>query len=90
MVETLKQAQDSPLSVAEQVLVIFTAVRGHLADIPVDKVVLFHTDFLKFMRTSHPEIAAAITEMQKLDDPLEADLTKAIEEFKDTISYKES
>ena len=90
MVETLKQAQYSPLSVAEQVLVIFTAVRGHLADIPVDKVVLFHTDFLKFMRTSHPEIAAAITEMQKLDDPLEADLTKAIEEFKDTISYKES
>ena len=89
MVETLKQAQYSPLSVAEQVLVIFTAVRGHLADIPVDKVVLFHTDFLKFMRTSHPEIAAAITEMQKLDDPLEADLTKAIEEFKDTISYKE-
>ena len=90
MVGTLKQAQYSPLSVAEQVLVIFTAVRGHLADIPVDKVVLFHTDFLKFMRTSHPEIAAAITEMQKLDDPLEADLTKAIEEFKDTISYKES
>ena len=90
MVETLKQAQYSPLSVAEQVLVIFTAVRGHLVDIPVDKVVLFHTDFLKFMRTSHPEIAAAITEMQKLDDPLEADLTKAIEEFKDTISYKES
>ena len=90
MVETLKQAQYSPLSVAEQVLVIFTAVRGHLADIPVDKVVLFHTDFLKFMRTSHLEIAAAITEMQKLDDPLEADLTKAIEEFKDTISYKES
>ena len=90
MVETLKQAQYSPLSVAEQVLVIFTAVRGHLADIPVDKVVLFHTDFLKFMRTSHPEIAVAITEMQKLDDPLEADLTKAIEEFKDTISYKES
>jgi len=90
MVETLKQAQYSPLSVAEQVLVIFTAVRGHLADIPVDKVVPFHTDFLKFMRTSHPEIAAAITEMQKLDDPLEVDLTKAIEEFKDTISYKES
>ena len=90
MVETLKQAQYSPLSVAEQVLVIFTAVRGHLADIPVDKVVTFHTDFLKFMRTAHPEIAAAITEMKKLDDGLEADITKAIAEFKETISYKEA
>lgn len=90
MVETLKQAQYSPLSVAEQVLVIFTAVRGHLADIPVGKVVTFHTDFLKFMRTAHPEIAAAITEMKKLDDGLEADITKAIAEFKETISYKEA
>ena len=90
MVETLKQAQYSPLSVAEQVLVIFTAVRGHLADIPVSKVVTFHTDFLKFMRTAHPEIAAAITEMKKLDDGLEADITKAIAEFKETISYKEA
>ena len=90
MVETLKQAQYSPLSVAEQVLVIFTAVRGHLADIPIGKVVTFHTDFLKFMRTAHPEIAAAITEMKKLDDGLEADITKAIAEFKETISYKEA
>ena len=90
MVETLKQAQYSPLSVAEQVLVIFTAVRGHLADIPVSKVVTFHTDFLKFMRTAHPEIASAITSKQKLDDALEGDITKAIAEFKETISYKEA
>ena len=39
MVETLKQAQYSPMSVEDQVLVIFTAVRGYLADIPVEKVV---------------------------------------------------
>ena len=90
MVETLKQAQYSPLSVAEQVLVIFTAVRGHLTDIPVGKVVTFHTDYLKFMHSSHPEIASAITSQQKLDDALEADITKAIAEFKDTISYKEA
>ena len=90
MVETLKQAQYSPLSVAEQVLVIFTAVRGHLTDIPVGKVVTFHTDFLKFMRSSHPEIASAITSQQKLDDALEANITAAIAEFKDTISYKEA
>ena len=90
MVETLKQAQYSPLSVAEQVLVIFTAVRGHLTDIPVDKVVTFHTDFIKFMRATHPNIAATITRQQKLDDAIEAEITQAIGEFKDTISYKEA
>ncbi|EKU71005.1 F0F1 ATP synthase subunit alpha [Selenomonas sp. F0473] len=90
MVETLKQSQYSPLSVADQVLVIFTAVRGHLADIPVDKVVAFHTDFIKFMRASHPNIAAAIMEKKQLDDALEAEITQAIGEFKDTISYRET
>src|SRR5574344_545248 len=49
MVETLKQAQYSPMSVEDQVLVIFTAVRGYLADIPVEKVVAFQEDYIRFM-----------------------------------------
>ena len=88
MVETLKQAQYSPLLVQEQVMVIFTAVRGFLADIPVERVVEFHNDFLKFMRAQHPDIGAKIAEQKKLDDAIEADLSKAIEEFKETVTYK--
>ena len=49
MVETLKQAQYSPMLVQNQVLTVFTAVRGFLTDIPVDKVVRFQTEFIKFM-----------------------------------------
>ncbi|MFC2637745.1 MAG: F0F1 ATP synthase subunit alpha [Mitsuokella sp.] len=88
MVETLKQAQYSPLLVEEQVMIIFTAVRGYLVDIPVDRVVEFHAEFLKFMKAQHPEIPAKILEQKKLDDALEADLKKAIEEFKETLTYK--
>ena len=88
MVETLKQAQYSPLLVEEQVMIIYTAVRGFLADIPTEKVVEFHTDFLKFMKAQHPEIPAKIIEQKKLDDAIEADLKKAIEEFKETVTYK--
>ena len=88
MVETLKQAQYSPLLVQEQVMVIFTAVRGFLADIPVERVVEFHNDFLKFMRAQHPDIGDKIAEQKKLDDAIEADLSKAIEEFKETVTYK--
>ena len=88
MVETLKQAQYSPLLVEEQVMVIFTAVRGYLVDIPVDRVVEFHAEFLKFMKAQHPEIPAKILEQKKLDDAIEADLKKAIEEFKETLTYK--
>ena len=87
MVETLKQAQYSPLRVDEQILVIYTAVRGFLSDIPVNQVVNFQRDFLKFMKSNHPEIGQTIVEKQKLDDALEASINSAIEEFKSTYSY---
>lgn len=87
MVETLKQPQYSPLSVQEQILVIYTAVRGFLTDIPVNQVVNFQRDFLKFMNSTHPEIGETIVKQQKLDDALEASINKAIEEFKSTYSY---
>lgn len=87
MVETLKQAQYSPLKVDEQILVIYTAVRGFLSDIPVNQVVNFQRDFLKFMNSNHPEIGQTIVEKQKLDDALEASINSDIEEFKSTYSY---
>lgn len=87
MVETLKQAQYSPLKVDEQILVIYTAVRGFLSDIPVNQVVNFQRDFLKFMNSNHPEIGQIIVEKQKLDDALETSINSAIEEFKSTYSY---
>src|SRR5574344_1757386 len=49
LTEVLKQPQYSPMSVEDQVLVIFTAVRGYLADIPVEKVVAFQEDYIRFM-----------------------------------------
>ena len=88
MVETLKQPQYSPLLVEEQVLVLYTAVKGFLADIPVDKVVEFQESFLKFMRTAHPEVSKKIIEQKKLDDALEGEIQAAIKEFKETIPYK--
>ena len=88
MVETLKQAQYSPLSVEDQVLTIFTAVRGFLTDIPVNKVVTFQADYIKFMHAEHPEIGQKIIEQKKLDDALEAAISKSIEEFKETVTYK--
>lgn len=86
MVETLKQAQYSPLNVAEQVLVVYTAVRNFLADVSVDNIVSFQRDYLKFIHSSHPELLETIESQKKLDDNLEAQINKSIEEFK--ASYK--
>jgi F-type H+-transporting ATPase subunit alpha len=88
MVETLKQSQYSPLAVEDQVLTIYTAVKGFLADIPVDKVVTFHADFIKFMHANHADIGKKIAEQKKLDDALESQIKAAITEFKETVTYK--
>ena len=88
MVETLKQAQYSPLLVQDQVMVIYTAVKGFLVDIPVEKVVQFQADFLQFMRNQHPEVGQKIIEQKKLDEALEKELSDAINEFKETVTYK--
>lgn len=88
MVETLKQAQYSPLAVQDQVMVLYTAVHGFLADIPVDKVVVFQKDFLQFMHDKYANIGETIAAKKKLDDEIEEALTKAIEEFKETVPYK--
>ena len=88
MVETLKQAPYAPLAVQEQVVVIFSAVRGFLTDIPVDKVVTFQADLLKFMNSEHSDVLQKIADQKKLDDALEADISKCIEEFKETVTYK--
>ncbi len=87
MVETLKQPQYAPLRVEEQVLIIYTAVRGFLVDVPVEKVVSFQSDFIKFMNANHAEIGKAIATQKKLDDALEDSINKAIKEFKSTYSY---
>lgn len=88
MVETLKQAQYSPLLVEDQVLVLFTAVHGYLADIPTDMVVKFQEDFVKYMQANHDELRQKIAEKKQLDDELQADIRKAIEAYKETISYR--
>ena len=89
MVETLKQPQYSPLLVQDQVLIVYTAVHGFLSDIPVNKVVAFQNDFIRFMQTTHDEIRQEIIEKKKLDDELEQKISAAIEEFKKQSSYVE-
>ena len=66
----------------EQILVIFTAVRGFLTDVPVEKVTVFQRDYLKFINSSHTELIEQINKQQKLDDNLEENIKKSIEEFK--------
>ncbi len=81
--EILKQGQYQPMPVEEQVAVIYTAVNGHLDDIPVEKVRLFEQRFLEYLRSQASEVLSGIRETKQLSDELVQKLEAAIKAFKD-------
>ncbi len=80
--ELLKQAQYRPFGVVQQVVSIYTGVKGHLDDIPVKDIRRFEDQFLNFMEEKKKDIMDAIANDKKVSDETEEKLKAAIQEFK--------
>lgn len=76
--EMLKQAQNSPIPVAEQVAVIYTGINGYLDDVPVAEVKAFVLKLRAYLRNSVPEFIDGINDSKKLSPEGEELLKKAI------------
>ncbi len=83
--ELLKQAQNAPLSVPEQVITIYTGINGYLDDIPVIDVKNFLLGLRDYVTTNASNIFKSIEESQKFNDEAEAQLIQAISTFKETF-----
>lgn len=81
LTQLLKQPQYSPLSMAEQVLVIFAGTKGYLDNVDVANVSDFEQKLLDDVRANGQSILDAITEKQKIDDALEAEMKAFLEKF---------
>ena len=84
--EVLKQAQYVPLSLADEVVVLFAVNEGLMEDVEIEKVGAFQDQLLRYVGGSHPDILAAITESRDISDEVSANLTKAINNFKPTFT----
>ncbi len=82
LVELLKQPQNSPMPVEEQVVAIFLGTRGHLDSVPVDDVQKFEREFLEHVKGSQEGILKEIRESKKLSEELEEKLEKVVNDFK--------
>jgi F-type H+/Na+-transporting ATPase subunit alpha len=81
--EILKQPQYSPLSVPEQVALVYAGLNGYLDDLPVPKVVDFTQGLRDYLKTSKPGYAKDINDNKmQLTDAGEAMLKESIVEFK--------
>ena len=79
LTELLKQNQYSPLTVAEQVVSIFTGVSGYLDDIELNKIKKFESDLLEKISNQHPDILENINTSGKLEDEIKNKLVEIIE-----------
>ncbi len=82
MVELLKQDQYVPITMQDQVIVLFAGTQGYLDDIPVEAVKKFEEEFLKFIKGTKDDLRTELADKKAIDDDLKAKLVQAIDEFK--------
>jgi F-type H+-transporting ATPase subunit alpha len=86
MTEILKQGQYVPMPVEEQVAVIYAGVNGFLDKLPIEAVLDFEKEYLRFLKNEHPEILSEIREKKVLSDDLIERINKVIKGFMDEFS----
>jgi len=82
LTELLKQDQYSPMPVAQQVIAVFSGVRGFLDDVELSDIKNIEKQIYEEVKSSSPEIIDNINTSGKLDDEVDKKLTSIIEKFK--------
>ena len=81
LTELLKQPVYHPLPVEDEVVSIFSGVRGFLDKIPVNRVKEFESKSLAEIKSNHPEYLKQIRKEKVISDELDAKLTEFYENF---------
>src|SRR6201999_1930460 len=81
LTELLKQPQYSPLSVEEQVAVIYAGTRGYLDKVPTNQVGAYQEQLLSKLKSGTTGILDAIRTEKALTPDLEGKLKDALTEF---------
>lgn len=86
MMELLKQGQFAPVSVSEQVAIMWAGSKGYLDDIPVSRITEFEAGFLQYVGARHKKILSGIAQEKVLTPEIEKELEAAVTEFKKTFT----
>ena len=86
LTELLKQPQYSPLTVEEQVVVVYAGVHGYLDALPVSAVGRYEEQWLSEIKSRGQDVLEAIRTTGNLDDATEARLKELVENFTKNFS----
>lgn len=85
LVEVLKQDQYKPLTVGEQVSVIFAGQNGIMDDIDNSKITQFKEEWFQYFASNKPELKTSLDKGIPLDDESRKELVEALNKFKENL-----
>jgi len=83
LTQLLKQPQYSPLTVEEQVVVIFAGTKGYLDGIAASEVEAYEQRLVQDIRANGGEILDTLNDQKKIDDALEEKIHAYLKAFTD-------
>ncbi|MQC17461.1 MAG: F0F1 ATP synthase subunit alpha [Chloroflexi bacterium] len=87
LTELLKQPQFQPLSLGQQVTILYAGVNGLLDDVPVEKVLDFEKAFHEYMAAGNQDLVNRITTSGDISEDDEAAIRQAVNDFKGSVAY---
>ncbi|HLR17246.1 MAG TPA: F0F1 ATP synthase subunit alpha, partial [Alcanivoracaceae bacterium] len=85
--ELMKQAQYSPMSVAEMGVMLFAINEGFLKDVELNKIGSFEKALLAYLNSEHKALMDKINEKGDYNDEIAGSIKAAIESFKATQTW---
>lgn len=82
MQEILKQPQYQPMSLENQVIVLFAGTSGFADGVPLEKMAQWQADVIRYMESSHPELGKEVVAKKSISDEARAGLMKALDAFR--------
>tara|TARA_B100000945_G_scaffold296459_1_gene274750 strand:- start:10703 stop:12244 length:1542 start_codon:yes stop_codon:yes gene_type:complete len=82
LTELLKQDQYSPMTVAEQVITIYSGVKGYLDSIETSEIRSFEKGLLDLVKGEKPEILESIQKSGKIEEDIDKALSEIISNYK--------
>ena len=86
MVEILKQNQYVPMSVANQISILYAGVKGYLDNVEIENINNYEKELVEYLSANNQEMLDNISSSGKLDDANEKDLQSALDSFTKTFN----
>ena len=86
MVEILKQNQYVPMSVANQIAIIYAGINGYLDNVGIENINKYEKELIEYLAANNQSTLDNILSSGKLDDDSEQELKSALDTFTKTFN----